>query len=110
MKWFFTLYVFQLFSIFSFAQSGITTAPEKWDLRKCVEYAMQNNISVRQADLQIRFAELELYQTKQSLYPNANFNTNLGVNSGRNQDPTSFTLITSVFVFNNVSFQASVNS
>ena len=109
MKWFFTFYVFQLFSIFSFGQSGITTAPEKWDLRKCVEYAMQNNISVRQADLQIRFAELELYQTKQSLYPNANFNTNLGVNSGRNQDPTSFTLITSVFVFNNVSFQASAD-
>ena len=109
MKWFFTFYVFQLFSIFSYAQSGITTTPEKWDLRKCVEHAMQNNISVRQADLQIRFAELELYQTKQSLYPNANFNTNFGFSSGRNQDPTSFTLITKGYLFNNVSLQANVD-
>ena len=47
--------------------SAFAQAPqvEKWNLQKCVEYAMQNNISVRQADLQIRFAELDLYQSKQ---------------------------------------------
>ena len=57
MKWCITLLLFLFISSSSFAQ-------DKWDLRKCVEYAMQNNISVRQADLQIRFAELELNQSK----------------------------------------------
>lgn len=109
MKWFITLSLFLLFSLSSFAQSVTTTPTEKWDLRKCVEHAMQNNISVKQADLQIRFAELDFYQSKQSLYPNANFNSNLGFSSGRNQDPTSFTLITKGYVFNNVSLQASVD-
>ena len=90
----------------SFAQ---TTTGEKWDLRKCVEYAMQNNISVRQADLQIRFAELELQKSKQSQYPNANFSSNLGYSGGRNQDPTTFSLITTGYFFNNYSLQASVD-
>jgi outer membrane protein len=82
---------------------------EKWDLRKCVEYAMQNNISVRQADLQIRFAELDLHQSKQAQYGGANFNGNLGYSAGRNQDPTSFSLITTGYLFNNYSLQASID-
>ena len=82
---------------------------EKWDLQKCVEYAMQNNISVRQADLQIRFAELDLHQSKQSVYPNANFSGNVGYSAGRNQDPTTFSLITTGYVFSNYSLQTNVD-
>jgi outer membrane protein len=82
---------------------------EKWDLRKCVEYALENNISVRQADLQIKFAELDFQQSKMALYPRADFSTNLGYSSGRNQDPTSFSLITTAYVFNNLSLQTSVD-
>ncbi len=82
---------------------------EKWDLRKCVEYALQNNITVRQADLQIRFAELELKQSRLSQYPNANFSSTLGYSSGRNQDPTTFSLITTGYAFNNFSLQTSVD-
>ena len=90
----------------SFAQPNTA---DKWDLRKCVEYAMQNNISVRQADLQIRFAELEFNQSKLSQYPNANFSSSLGYSAGRNQDPTTFSLITTGYVFNNYSLQASID-
>jgi outer membrane protein len=96
-------------STFSFAQLVPSGQEEKWDLRKCVEYAMQNNISVRQADLQIRFAELDLQQSKWAQQPNANLSSSLGYSSGRNQDPTSFSLITTGYVFNNYSLQASVD-
>ena len=96
------LLLFLFISFSSFTQ-------DKWDLRKCVEYAMQNNISVRQADLQIRFAELEFIQSKLSQYPNANFSGNLGNSGGRNQDPTTFSLITTGYIFNNYSLQASVD-
>ncbi len=84
-------------------------AQEKWDLRQCVEYAMKNNISVRQADLRVRFAQLDLQQSKWAEQPNANLNSSLGYSSGRNQDPTSFSLITTGYVFNNYSLQASVD-
>ncbi len=93
----------------SFSQTGPVNPNEKWDLRKSVEYALEHNISVRQADLQIRFAELELSQSKLAQYPNANFSTNAGYSAGRNQDPTSYSLITTGYVFNNLSLQTSVD-
>ena len=83
-------------------------ATEKWDLQRCVNYALQNNITVRQAELQIRFAELEFQLSKMAQYPTANFSGNLGYGAGRNQDPTSFGLITTAYVFNNYSLQSNV--
>jgi outer membrane protein len=96
--------LFLLFGItvFSFGQ-------EKWDLRKCVEYALQNNITVRQADLQQKFAELDLKQSKWNTLPYANFSGNAGYSSGRNQDPTNFSLITTGYLFSNYSLQANVD-
>jgi outer membrane protein len=102
MKWCIKLLVFLLIA-------SSASAQDKWDLRKCVEYALQNNISVRQADLQIRFAELEFQQSKQAQYPRANFSGNVGYSAGRNQDPTSFSLITTGYIFNNYSLQASID-
>ncbi len=88
---------------------SVAYSQEKWDLRKCVDYALKNNISVRQADLQIRFAELDAKQSKWAQYPLANFSTNLGYSSGRNQDPTTFSLITTGYIFSNYSLQSSVD-
>ncbi len=84
-------------------------AQDKWDLRRSVEYALQNNISVKQADLQIRFAQLDLKQAKLSQYPNANYSANVGYGSGRNQDPTNFSLITTGYLFSNHSLQTGVD-
>lgn len=64
-------------------------AQEKWDLVRCVEYAIANNISVRQADVQARLAELTYKQSKLSQYPNANFTTSTGTNFGRAVNPTT---------------------
>ncbi len=84
-------------------------AQEKWDLRKSVEHALQNNISVKQADLQVRFAELELQQNKLSQLPNLNLSSSVGYSSGRNQDPTTYSLITTGYAFNNISLQANAD-
>ena len=84
-------------------------AQEKWDLPKCVDYALKNNISVRQADLQSRFAQLDLQQSKMALYPNASFSGGLGYSAGRNQDPTSFSLITQGYWNSNFTLQAGVD-
>ena len=37
-----------------FAAELQAQVPETWDLRRCVEYAMKNNISVRQSEVDIR--------------------------------------------------------
>ncbi len=89
-------------SVFSFGQ-------EKWDLRKCVEYALKNNITVRQADLQQKFAELDLKQSRWNTLPYTNFSSNTGYSAGRNQDPTNFSLITTGYLFSNYSLQANLD-
>jgi outer membrane protein len=91
-------------STITFSQSS-----EKWDLKKCVDYAWANNISIRQSILQKDLTKLDWEQSKSSQQPTANFNTNLGYSAGRNQDPTSFDLTTIGYFNNNYSLQASVD-
>lgn len=67
-------------------------AQDEWDLRKCVEYALANNISVKQADLQVRFSELVLRQSKASQIPSLNMGINSGYSFGRSENPTTGTL------------------
>jgi outer membrane protein len=82
-------------------------AQEKWDLQKCVDYALSNNISVKQTEIQTGFAEIQLKQSRQSQYPTVNFSTGPAFSNGRNQDPTNFSLITQSFVSANMQMQTS---
>lgn len=83
-------------------------AQDKWDLRRCVEYAMQNNISVKQADVQARIAALQVKQAKLNQYPNVSFNTNLSLQFGRSIDPTSNQFTTSKFLSQNYSLSGGI--
>jgi outer membrane protein len=87
----------------------LTNAQEKWDLRKCVEYAVTNNISVKQADVQARISQLTYKQSKLGQIPTLSFSGNEGFNSGRHQDPTNFTLITTNYFSGNYQLQSGVN-
>ena len=48
-------------------------AQEKWDLRKIVDYAVANNISIKQSDVQAAISGLTYNQSKLSQYPNVNY-------------------------------------
>lgn len=87
--------------------AATSLAQQKWNLLKCVEYAMANNITIKQTELQTKNAELVLRQSSMSQYPSLNFNGGPGFNSGRNQDPTSFSLITQSFVSASMQLQSS---
>lgn len=89
--------------------SASAKAQEKWGLLKCVEYAMTNNISVKQTDLQTRIAELQLKQSKLGQLPNFNFSGGSAFNNGRNQDPTTFSLITQSYLSANMQLQSSAD-
>ncbi len=80
--------------LFSILLLNNTFGQDKWDLKRCVEYAIANNISIKQTDLQAKLAELQYKQGKLSQYPNLSFGTSGSFNSGRQQNPTSFSLIT----------------
>lgn len=87
---------------FVFAVLLVTAnAQEKWTLEECVEYAMKNNISVRQADVQARVDRLTLEQSKLALYPTANSQHSAGFQFGRSIDPTSNQFTTNEILFAN---------
>ena len=91
-----------LFFLHGYAQE------KKWDLRRCVDYAVANNISVKQADIQARLNALTLDQSKLAQIPTVSFNTSLGVNSGNSLNQTSYTINTTTYLFNSFSVQSSV--
>lgn len=95
-----------LMGILAMLQSN---AQQKWNLKTCIDHAMANNISVKQADMQAKFSELTLKQSKLSLYPNANFGLNSSVNSGNNQDPTTFSRVTETYLAAGMQLQTSVD-
>jgi len=64
-------------------------AQDKWDLRRCVEYALTNNISVKQSDLQTRFSELTYKLGKQSQLPSLGFSNNYSFRLGRAENPST---------------------
>lgn len=73
----------------SFVQSAVAQAGGNWDLQKCVEYALKNNISVRQTDLQSNFSQLTLKQNKAGQLPSLNFSNSVGYRLGRSENPTT---------------------
>jgi outer membrane protein len=79
--------------------SNTVVAQDKWDLRRCVEYAITNNISVKQTDLQTRFSELTFKQGKQGQIPSLGFSNNNSFRLGRAENPSTG-IITDNNIFN----------
>jgi outer membrane protein len=92
-----------LIHLYSFAQQ------DKWDLRRCVEYAINNNISIKQADIDARTAKLSYEQSKWSQYGQANLSTNLGFNFGRSVNPTTNLFSTNQSIYQGISLNAGAN-
>jgi outer membrane protein len=87
-------------TLFTFSQNNVS----KWDLRRCVEYAMKNNISVKQAEVQARITALQHQANKLAIYPTANFSSGAGLQFGRSVDPTTNQFTTTQLVFNTFNF------
>lgn len=93
-----------LFALIAFS----VTAQDKWDLRRCVDYAVKNNISVKQTDVQARMNALQLKQQQLNQYPSVSFNTSLGPAFGRSVDPTTYSYTTTTILSQNYSLQGSI--
>jgi len=49
---------------------GKAQTPQVWDLKQCIDYAVAHNISVKQADISARIAQLQADQAKYNILPN----------------------------------------
>lgn len=84
MKQLITIFLITLcFTAPNFAQN------DAWDLARCLRYAEDNNLQIKQAAISIRQAELTQEQSKKSRLPNLSGSASHSYNFGYSIDPTT---------------------
>lgn len=84
-------------------------AQETWSLERCIQYANENNITIKQAKANVRTALLSQQQAKASRLPSVNASVDFGEQFGRTIDPTSNQFSTEATAFSSVGLNAGVN-
>ncbi len=81
-----------LFSTILIAGTYLTlNAQEIWSLEKCIQYARQNSLTMKQADVGVQNAMLTEKQSKMERMPSLNASGSGGYSFGRTIDPTTNT-------------------
>lgn len=75
-----------------------------WTLQECVDYALQNNLTVKTNLLNAETSKVNLDQSKFQMLPTLNGGASYGYNWGRNIDPTTNQFVTERI--NSINFQA----
>ncbi len=65
------------------------TQVKNWGLQECIDRALEKNLTLQQAKLNVNDQEINLKQAKADLFPTLNAGGNYGFNWGRGIDPTS---------------------
>jgi len=68
---------------------GQDTQVDKWSLEECIEYALDNNLSVKQSEYTVNDNEVQLTRSKGGMYPTANMGGGYSNLWGRSIDPTT---------------------
>jgi outer membrane protein len=107
-------YLFFVLSLLGFAASAQTRVSgsepgEPYSLKTCVEYALKNNLNIKQAQNAALSSKVQLDQSKYLKYPTVNGQYNLNGNAGRNVDPFSNSIVTNAIGTNNVGVGTSIN-
>jgi outer membrane protein len=88
---------------------GISVAAQegnKWTLQKCVAYAVTNNLTVKQADIQRMYAAVDLKQANMTVLPTLGGSISSGYSFGLSNNPATGTLESSKLFSTQVGVQA----
>lgn len=62
---------------------------KKWTLEECVDYAMKNNITIKQSELDLKTSSIEKMEAIGGFLPTINTNTNYSMNTGASINPVT---------------------
>jgi len=79
----------QIIIIFLFLGVIAQAQNKKWTLLECVNYALENNISIKQSDLDVDLADIDKKQASSNFLPNLNSNVSYNINTGANINPAT---------------------
>ncbi|HLT52238.1 MAG TPA: TolC family protein [Arenibacter sp.] len=89
---------------------GITTAQEKkWTLEECVYYAVENNLTIEQYELDLENAKIDKSDAVGAMLPDFNMNARLSGNSGLVLDQSRNEQVTGTVTTASGGFGSSVN-
>jgi len=88
--------------------ASASQAQEEWSLLRCIEHALENNLTIKQSEINVELARIDERQAKHNRYPNLTFNTGTNLNFGRSTDPITNTNVTQNFLSNNLSLNSGV--
>ena len=71
------------FGLLLLSASFTGTSQENWSLQKCIEYALENNIQLKQQALNTVYSETQVNQAKSDRLPNLNAGISNNFNFGR---------------------------
>lgn len=86
-----------------------SSAQEKWSLQRCVQYALDSNISIKQNEIQAELAAITYKESKLSLIPALNLSNSDGYRFGKSQNPSTGILENRNFFQVGLNLQTSVN-
>lgn len=72
-----------------------TSAQKKWSLKNCIDYAIENNISIKQSELDLQTSEINKRGAVGNFLPNLTSSLSHSWNTGLNPDPETNLNVTS---------------
>lgn len=101
--------MFRIFIVLVLFSVGMTAkGQEPWSLQKCIDYALENNLQVKQSGLDVESAEISLFGSKMSNLPSLNGSLGVNTSTGRSIDPFTNTIIDRGINSQNVRLNASL--
>lgn len=93
---------------FSFAQEASDTSPKIWSLEDCITYALENNITVKDAALNTNSAEVDYSKAKSSRLPNLFGSASQNFSNGNSIDPITSNYVTDQIHSTNVGINSNM--
>lgn len=98
-----------LLSSLLFVSAFRATAQEKWSFERCVAFALEHNLTIKQSELQKRLAALTYKQNQLSQLPTVNGGVDAGYNFGRSINPTTNSFDNTALFSSGLSLSAGAN-
>jgi outer membrane protein len=94
---------------FIYTQNSSVKSQEIWDLKKCVDYATENNIDLEIKREQVIIQEINLFESKAKRFPDLNLGSAVNVNYGRNIDGNTNEITYNQTISNNFVLSSSLD-
>jgi outer membrane protein len=101
-------FVLALLLLIGGSAASCLQAQEVWSLQRCIAHAVDNNLTLKQAQANVRVAQLAESQARASRLPSVNASVSVSEQFGRTIDPTSNSFVNTAIGSNQLGINASL--